>query len=112
MGETFPEFIRALPEPDSPVDMRARIMPNEYALPMFYEIDDDVDIPEHVHGAQWGVVLEGTMEMTIGAETTTYQRGDTYYVPPGVSHITRIKAGYRGIDVFADPERYLPKENS
>ena len=33
---------------------------------MFYEIPDGVEVPEHAHGAQWGVVLEGTMEFTIG----------------------------------------------
>lgn len=109
MSEGFPDFITALPVPDSPVDMTAHIVPNEHCLPMFYEIEHDVDIPEHVHGAQWGVVLEGSMTMTIGDDTTEYRRGDTYYVPPGVSHITRIKAGYRGIDVFADPDRYLPR---
>lgn len=109
MSDGFPDFITALPAPDSPVDMTAHIVPNEHCLPMFYEIEHDVDIPEHVHGAQWGVVLEGTMTMTIGGETTEYRRGDTYYVPPGVSHITRIRAGYRGIDVFADPDRYLPR---
>ena len=112
MTDSFPDFIKALPEPDSPVDMAAHIVPNDYCLPMFYEIDRDVDIPEHVHGAQWGVVLEGTMTMTIGDETTEYHKGDTYYVPPGVRHITRIRAGYRGVDVFADSDRYVPKEES
>ncbi len=110
MTDSFPHFIKALPQPDSPVDMVAHIIPNEYALPMFYEIDRDVEIPEHVHGAQWGLVLEGTMTMMIGDETTEYRRGDTYYVPPAVRHITRIKAGYRGVDVFADHDRYLAKD--
>ena len=109
MTDSFPDFIRELPQPDSPVDMVAHIIPNAYALPMFYEIATDVEIPEHVHGAQWGVVLEGAMTMTIGDDTTEYHQGDTYYVPPGVPHITRIKAGYRGIDVFADADRYLAK---
>jgi quercetin dioxygenase-like cupin family protein len=109
MTQGFPDFIRALPEPDSPVDMRAHIAVSDSCLPMFYEIDDDVEVPEHVHGAQWGVVLQGEMEMVIGGESTIYRRGDTYLVPAGVTHITRIKGGYRGIDVFADPDRYLPK---
>ena len=30
-------------------------------------------------------------------------RGDTYFVPDGARHIARIRAGYKGIDVFADP---------
>jgi quercetin dioxygenase-like cupin family protein len=106
----FPDFIQALPRPDSPVRMDARIIPNPYCMPMFYEIAEDVEVPEHVHGAQWGVVLEGEMEMVIGGESKVYRRGDTYFVPPGITHITRIKGGYRGIDVFADPDRYLPKE--
>jgi quercetin dioxygenase-like cupin family protein len=109
VGDLFPEFITALPPPDTPVRMRAHIAPGGAVLPMFYEIDDDVVIPQHVHGPQWGVVLDGTMEMTIGAETRVYRRGDTYYVPGGVPHTTRIAAGYRGLDVFADPERYLPR---
>ena len=53
------------------------------ALAMFYEIPDGVEVPEHAHGAQWGVVLEGAVEFTIGGETRTYRRGDTYFVPDG-----------------------------
>jgi len=108
----FPDFIQALPTPDSPVRMEARIIPNRYCTPMFYEIDTDVEVPRHAHGAQWGVVLDGEMEMVIDGVSRTYQRGDTYYVPPGIDHTTRIKAGYRGIDIFADPDRYLPKEDA
>ncbi len=52
------------------------------------------------------------MEMTIGDHSTVYRRGDTYTVPAGVTHITRIRGGYRGIDVFADHDRYLPKPGS
>lgn len=110
MSEGFPDFIMSLPEPDSPVDMTAHIAPSEYCLPMFYEIESDTTIPEHAHGAQWGVVLAGSMDMTIGGETRTYARGDTYFVPPGILHVTAIKGPYRGIDVFADPTRYLPRD--
>lgn len=107
-SDFFPDFIRACPAPDSPFAMRAHIVPSDHVLPMFYEIDDEVLIPEHVHGAQWGVVLDGVMEFTIGGETRKYSRGDTYYVPEGVPHVARIHAGYKGIDVFADNLRYLP----
>lgn len=110
METGFPPFIEALPAPDSPIPMDAHLVPGGPVLPMFYEIDQDVEVPEHAHGAQWGVVLDGEMEMTIGGHTATYTRGDTYYVPAGVSHVTRIKGGYRGIDVFADADRYQPKE--
>ena len=105
----FPDFIDALPVPESPVPMTARIVPSEHVLTMFYSVPDDVEIPEHAHGAQWGVVLEGEMSMTIDGSEHVYRRGDTYYVPPGAVHLTRITAGYRGIDVFADARRYEPR---
>ena len=54
-----------------------RIVPNEHCLPMFYEVAKNAENPEHVHGPQWGVVLQGEMEMP-----------------------------YCGIDVFADAHRY------
>ena len=76
---------------------------------MFYEIPDGVDVPEHAHGAQWGVVLAGSVDFTIGGETTAYGRGDTYYVPDGVPQ-RRHPPGFVGIDVFADADRYSAKE--
>jgi quercetin dioxygenase-like cupin family protein len=102
----FPEFIAALPAPRSPVEMSAHIVPSEHVLTMFYEVDDDVEVPEHAHGAQWGVVLDGELELTIDGVAHTYRRGDSYYVPDGAPHSARIKGGSAGIDVFADAHRY------
>lgn len=111
MSNFFPDFIQSLPKPNSPVVMNARIVPSEYVLPMFYEIDHFVEVPEHKHGAQWGVVLEGEMELVIEGIAQIYRRGDTYFVPSGALHIARINAGYKGVDVFADAHRYEVKEN-
>ena len=45
---------------DSPLaSLRGWMLQNDRALAMFYEIPDGVEVPEHAHGAQWGVVLEG-----------------------------------------------------
>ena len=112
-GESFPEFIRALPMVDSPLEsLRGSMVQNDRALTMFYEIPDGVEVPEHAHGAQWGVVLEGTMQFTIAGETRTYGPGDTYYVPDSVAHSAVISPGYVGIDVFADADRYAARPAS
>jgi quercetin dioxygenase-like cupin family protein len=112
-GEPFPEFIRGLPAPDSQLEgLRAWLLRDERALAMFYELPDGVEVPAHAHGAQWGVVLEGSVEFTIGGETTTYRRGDTYFVPDGVEHAAVISPGYVGIDVFADADRYQARDGS
>ena len=107
----FAPFIRDLPMVDSPLaSLRGWMLGNEGGLAMFYEIPDGVEVPEHAHGAQWGVVLEGSVEFTIGGETTTYRRGDTYYVPDSVPHSAVISPGFVGIDVFADADRYSARE--
>jgi hypothetical protein len=106
----FPEFIRALPEPDSPLSgLEAWMLQTGEAMAMFYELPEGVVVPEHAHGAQWGVVLEGRLDFTIGGEPRTYTRGDTFYVPAGVPHSAVIHPGYVGIDVFADADRYRAK---
>ena len=111
--EPFPEFIRALPMVDSPLaSLRGWMLQTERALAMFYEIPDGVDLPEHAHGAQWGIVLAGSIEFTIGGETRTYARGDTYYVPASIAHSAVIHPGFVGIDVFADADRYSAREGA
>jgi quercetin dioxygenase-like cupin family protein len=110
-GEPFAPFIRALPEVDSPLaSLRGWMLQNDRALAMFYEIPDGVEVPEHEHGAQWGVVIEGAVDFTIDGETRTYRRGDAYYVPDGVPHAATIHPGFVGIDVFADADRYAPRD--
>lgn len=108
MTDFFPPFIKQLPPPDAPVAMDAHIVPSEHALTMFYEIDEDLEVPEHRHGAQWGVVLAGEMELVIEGVACTYRAGDVYFVPDGARHIARIRGGYKGVDVFADAHRYEP----
>lgn len=105
--ETFPEFIRALPMVDSPLaSLRGWMLQTGQGLGMFYEIPDGCTVPEHAHGAQWGIVIAGTVEFTIGGETRTYGRGDTFSIGDGVPHSAVISPGYAGIDVFADANRY------
>jgi quercetin dioxygenase-like cupin family protein len=112
-SEPFAEFIRDLPLVDTPLEsLRGWLLQSDRALAMFYEIPDGVEVPEHAHGAQWGVVLEGSVEFTIGGETKTYRRGDTYYVPDSVVHSAILSPGFVGIDVFADADRYRAREDS
>jgi quercetin dioxygenase-like cupin family protein len=112
MTEPFPDFIRRLPEVDSPLaSLRGWMLQTGDALAMFYEIPDGVEVPEHAHGAQWGVVIAGSVEFTIGGETRTYRSGETFYVPDSVAHSAVIQPGYVGIDVFADADRYTARKS-
>ncbi|MBU0716632.1 MAG: cupin domain-containing protein, partial [Planctomycetes bacterium] len=61
------------------------------------------------HGEQWGVVIDGEMELTIGGQTRVMRSGDTFHVPAGVEHGAKFLTHFRSIDVFADRDRYKVK---
>jgi quercetin dioxygenase-like cupin family protein len=105
----LPDFIRNLPPvdlpfPDSAVSTHA--LPSPHGLLVFFEFHRDFDIPPHAHGAQWGTVLEGWVELTIAGETRRYTPGMSYAIPAGVEHAVRLPAGAKAIDLFAEPDRY------
>ena len=112
METDFPDFIRALPRPDADVALDAYLSSGDRGLVMFYEApDEDVFVPEHVHGDQWGIVLQGTVRIQVGDEMHQCHRGDTYFVPDGVPHTTWVEAGTRGLDIFEEHDRYLPRKH-
>ena len=111
----FPEIITRLPEaelPFPPTAVKTNVLQSEQGQLLFFQFLQAVDVPPHSHKGQWGTVLEGQVEMTIGNETRTHGPGSSYYVPDGVVHSARIPAGAKIIDFFEDPGRYQLKPGS
>ncbi|HEX6142038.1 MAG TPA: cupin domain-containing protein [Geminicoccaceae bacterium] len=107
---TYPTFFHRMPLADLPVTTaEARMVASDDALVIFFDFKEETVIPPHAHGAQWGVVIEGSFELTVGGETRTVGPGDTYDIPPGVEHSARVPAGVRLIDVFEEAGRYKPR---
>jgi quercetin dioxygenase-like cupin family protein len=73
--------------------------------------DRDAEVPEHSHEAQWGVVLDGEIELTIEGRKHIFRRGDTYSIPKGVPHSAKIKRGYKDLTLFDQRDRYKAKQN-
>lgn len=112
MAFTYPDMINSLPEADIPFHgVRGRISQAENHQLVFFEIEAIGEVAEHKHGAQWGIVFEGEMDLTIGGQTKTYRKGDTYFVPDGVLHSAVFKEKTWLMDFFADKNRYNPKED-
>jgi len=88
--------------------LRGHILRGERGWVIFMVADRDVSIPMHHHGAQWGIVLDGEMTLTMNDQTTTYRRGEAHYIPTGVDHEAHLRAGWRGMYVFARPEERRP----
>jgi mannose-6-phosphate isomerase-like protein (cupin superfamily) len=106
----FPDFVHSLPEADLPFEgLRGWLLNSERGQLLFLEADVELEVAEHSHGNQWGIVVAGEMELTIGGETATFRQGDSYYVPAGVTHRAILRAGFRALDFFEDKERYMTK---
>jgi len=105
----FPNFIMAFPPIDVPFPedvVQTRAIQSDAGLVVFFTFLQDMELPMHSHGAQWGTVVEGGIELTIGGKTRNYGPGDSYSIPAGVEHGALIKAGTKVIDVFEEADRY------
>jgi ethanolamine utilization protein EutQ (cupin superfamily) len=111
MPDIFPEPIINLPRADIPLaGIKAYLSQAATHQIIFMEFEEDVELPEHTHAAQMGIVLEGRIELTIAGDQQTFTKGDRYYIPAGVVHSGKIYAGYADITFFNEPDRYSPKQ--
>jgi quercetin dioxygenase-like cupin family protein len=111
MKEIFPGVIRELPEADIPIlGLTAFLSQDKNHQIVFMHFREEAEVAPHSHGAQWGIVLEGEIDLTIEGNEQTYSKGDRFYILEGVTHSAKIKAGYSSMEFFADKDRYKVKE--
>jgi quercetin dioxygenase-like cupin family protein len=106
----FPDIITNLPEADIPIEgLRSHLFQGKNQQVVFMSFEKDAEIAEHSHEAQWGVILDGEIELTIGGKEYKFTRGDTYFIPKGVKHSARIRKGYKDLTLFNQKDRYKAK---
>ncbi|MBI5014230.1 MAG: cupin domain-containing protein [Deltaproteobacteria bacterium] len=110
MTETFPTLVTDLPRIDVPLPgVTGWLLQGESRQAVFFRLEAGIVIPEHSHGAQWGLVVEGEIELTIGGEARLYRKGDCYEIPAETPHSARCLGGALALDLFADADRYRAK---
>lgn len=107
------DFLKALPGvdlplPDSKVTTNALRSPQ--GLTVIFTVQEDIELPPHSHGPQWGTVLKGQLILTMQGETRTFHPGESYDIPGGVEHAVKVPAGSVLLDIFAEPDRYTLKD--
>lgn len=111
MSKLFTGPILELPEADIPLKgIKAYLSQAEDHQVIFMEFEEDVELPEHSHESQWGTILDGKIDFTIGDEKRTYIKGENYYIPAGVKHSGHIYAGLVVIEFFNQRDRYPVKK--
>jgi len=70
----FPEIITNLPNADIPIQgLGSHLFQGEDQQILFMEFGNDVEIPEHSHDSQWGVVLAGYKDITLFNQRDRYK---------------------------------------
>ncbi|MBN2174999.1 MAG: cupin domain-containing protein [Bacteroidales bacterium] len=103
----YPDIIQKLPRITIPIHgLFAHLLQGENNQLVFFDFTEDSEIPMHSHGAQWGIVVDGKIDLTIGGIEKTYHQGDSYFIKAGEIHGGKIYKGFKAIDFFDEADRY------
>jgi quercetin dioxygenase-like cupin family protein len=107
----YPEVITCLPEAEIPFEgVKAWILQADTRQLVFFEFEAYANVPDHSHTyPQWGIVIDGKMELTISGKPRICKRGTEYVIPAGARHRARFLSRTRVIDFFSEKNRYKPK---
>ena len=108
---SFPDVITRLPQAECKFNgAKAWIHQGISSQLVFFQFEAGMDLPSHSHTyPQWGIVIDGEMEMKIAGEPHVFKKGDEYLVPPGAAHSARFLQPTRVMDFFSEKNRYRPK---
>jgi quercetin dioxygenase-like cupin family protein len=109
--QDFPEVITLLSEADIQFEgIRAWILQGEKHQLVFFEMEPSAHVPEHSHDyPQWGMVIEGKMELVIDGKPRICEKGDEYVIPAQAKHYARFLSKSRVVDLFSEKNRYRLK---
>jgi quercetin dioxygenase-like cupin family protein len=107
----YSKVITDLPEADIQFEgIKAWILQGENHQLAFFQMEANAKVPEHSHDyAQWGMVIEGEMELTIEGKTRNCKKGDEYLIPARARHRAHFLAKSRVMDLFSERTRYRTK---
>jgi quercetin dioxygenase-like cupin family protein len=109
----FPEMIESLPDADLNLPgAQAKLFQGTGMQAVFFTMEGPIEVPPHHHRAQWGVILDGEIEITIDGQTKIFRRGDSYYIQDGVVHSVKFRGFMKALDFFNEDQRYKPKPRS
>jgi quercetin dioxygenase-like cupin family protein len=112
MTKIFPKPITKLPKADIHIDgLEAYLAQEKNNQILFMKFCKNIEIPPHKHAAQWGIVLEGEIELIIDGHKEKYCKGDRYFIPKEVEHSAIIYAGYSDITFFNEKDIYKIKRS-
>ena len=82
-----------------------------YMNTLHWNMEDKSIVKFHQHPQeQFGYVIKGGFEMTVGDKTAVLKSGDAYFIPPNVSHEFIAVGETEAIDVFSPIKTDIPNK--
>lgn len=107
MIDKLPKFIKQHPRAKIPIKgVDSHLIQADNQQLIFMEFEQDTIVSTHSYNAQWGIVLEGEMELTINETTRILRKGDSYSIEKDELHSAKIKKGYKDMTLFDQIDRY------
>lgn len=106
----FPESVRRLPH-TTLAGLDAFVHDNGTSQILFLELPADrpeVAVPTHTHDVEWGIVVEGEIEMTIGELVQRHTAGSTHFIGSKVPHSFRFRPGTSSMHYFVERRVIVP----
>ncbi len=106
----FPESVRRLPRTTlSGIDVYVHDDGRTQVLFMELAADrTEVTVPTHTHDVEWGVVVEGSIEMTIDGRVEEHGPGAVHLIAARVPHSFRFRPGTSSVHYFVERRVALP----
>jgi quercetin dioxygenase-like cupin family protein len=72
--------------------IKRRILVNNSAVTLtYYRLQPAAEVPLHSHvQAQFGICMQGGGTFTAAGKTWDFKAGDSYYIPPSVTHGLKV----------------------
>ena len=107
----FPVGVRTLPKADL-AGADAYVHDNGSTQVVFLEVPvgrPEVVVPTHTHDVEWGIVVEGMIEMTLGDRLERHGPGSTHLIPSQLPHSFRFQPGTCSIHYFVERRVPVPR---
>ncbi len=107
----YPKVITSLPQADVMIEgVKAWILQGRKHQLVFFEFKPGTKVPEHSHDYdQWGMLIEGKMQLVINGEARKLEKGDDYVIPARTKHLATFQSKTRVMDFFSEEARYKEK---
>jgi quercetin dioxygenase-like cupin family protein len=104
----YAKVITDFPEADIQFEgIEAWVLQSETHQLVFFQMEANARVPEHSHNyPQWGMMIEGEMELTIEGKARSCKKGDEYLIPARAKHKAYFLAKSRVVDLFSERTRY------